>query len=390
MKKKIYFSSLIMAFVICISQLSAQILPCPTPTGLMSSNITAVSATISWIGQANSGNYNFHYRVVGTNAWLSGSTATLSANLTGLSPSTMYEWQVRLGCPNSAGSVTFSPWSPSAYFTTISTTGCTVPGGLFVNNLTISSAKLNWNATSAVNYKIRYRQTGSLAWTIKYSNINNKTITGLNQSTSYQWQVKGKCISPNGAITWSNWSNTVTFQTPGTTVCPTPTGLTATGAAANNNIILTWNSTGAMSYNIRYRTLNTATWITTSSNTNSKTLSNLAGNTGFEWQVQSVCAVNGAVVLSAWSASAFFTTNSPLSPNPSNERIYFNHFSRSNHGVQLTVRDQIGTVYITEKRHASEGNNRYEINVNTLKNGLYYLELSGSEGTVVSKFYVQH
>jgi Secretion system C-terminal sorting domain/Fibronectin type III domain len=391
MKNKFYITSIILAFVLSISHLNAQT-NCPSPTGLTSANITANGATVSWLSAANNAIYNVRYRTTPNSNWQTVTAQTTSINLTNLLPQTTYEWQVQTGCIGINGTVTLSVFSGSAFFTTLGGPPvCNVPTGLFANNQTTTSATLHWNSTGATSYKVRYRVSGTTAWTNTGSATNSKNLTGLTSATAYQWQVRSKCVNSTGTITFSAWSASSYFQTIGATSCTTPTGLSA-NTQGTNGVALSWNSTGANSYNIRYKTLNTATWTTTTSVTNSKTLTGLLPGTGYEWQVQGVCMSNGVIILSAWSASSFFTTNSPLSlsPNPAIDKITITHESTSSQEVTLTIHDFLGTAHASLNKSALAGTNQYEVNVSNLKNGIYYIELKDAEGIQTMKFYVQH
>ena len=95
---------------------------CNAPGGLTSSAITTNSATVSWTAANGGVSYDVGYkrRVDGT--WTTAATATTatSVGLTGLSPSTLYDWRVRTNCSSSS-----SAYSQDE-FTTAGTppTGC--------------------------------------------------------------------------------------------------------------------------------------------------------------------------------------------------------------------------------------------------------------------------
>lgn len=88
--------------------------PCvaTTPTGLSSSSIGSSTATLSWNTVAGA-DYDVRYRVAGTTTWTTVASGAASASLSGLSPLTQYEAQVRSNC--TAGS---SSYSGSINFTT--------------------------------------------------------------------------------------------------------------------------------------------------------------------------------------------------------------------------------------------------------------------------------
>jgi hypothetical protein len=73
-------------------------LPCATPTGLSTTNITSTKATVNWSAVTGGTKYNVQYRVAGTTTWLTKNTTSLSTILSGLTPSTTYKWRVRTAC----------------------------------------------------------------------------------------------------------------------------------------------------------------------------------------------------------------------------------------------------------------------------------------------------
>ncbi|MEQ8903956.1 GEVED domain-containing protein [Ekhidna sp.] len=84
-----------------------------TPTGLSSSNVGSSTATVSWNAVANA-TYDMRYRQTGTSTWTTVAATGTSFNLSGLTPQTQYEAQVRSKCPDSST----SSYSSSINFTT--------------------------------------------------------------------------------------------------------------------------------------------------------------------------------------------------------------------------------------------------------------------------------
>jgi hypothetical protein len=91
-------------------------------------------------------------------------------------------------------------WSPSTIFNTNSS--CGVPTGLFVTNITATSAKLNWTAATGPvsHYNVRFKKTSTSTWTVSSASTNTKTIVGLTAGT-YEFQVQTVCGNSIGA--WS-------------------------------------------------------------------------------------------------------------------------------------------------------------------------------------------
>jgi hypothetical protein len=132
-----------------------------------------------------------------------------STSLTGLLPNTAYQFQVSSKCNGITSS-----YSTSYVFTTLATpVPCIVPYGLSTTNITNNSAKVNWTQyVSADTFRVRYSINGSTNYMWKDVNgaggTTNATLTGLNSSSTYQWQVRTIC---NGVQ--SVYSSSVIFST---------------------------------------------------------------------------------------------------------------------------------------------------------------------------------
>lgn len=73
------------------------------PTGLAASSVGADSATLSWDAVPGA-SYDLQYREVGAGSWTTSSVNGISSGLSGLSPLTQYEAQVRSKCPDNSTS----------------------------------------------------------------------------------------------------------------------------------------------------------------------------------------------------------------------------------------------------------------------------------------------
>ncbi len=184
--------------------------PCASPSGAVASSITGSSATFTWGAVSGSNQYEFRYRVVGAATWITTvvSSPTVSITISTLSASTNYEWNVRSQC----GGIVWGNYNSTSTFTT--TAVCPAPIGRFTSNITSTSAKLNWTGfVGPSNYQVRYRRTGTTAWTTITMSTTAvfRNITGLIAATAYQWNVRSRCNGTYGA-----WSTTnATFTTLG-------------------------------------------------------------------------------------------------------------------------------------------------------------------------------
>lgn len=173
---------------------------CFYPNNLTTTNITTTTATLNWDTVAGAVSYNIQYRIVGTPAWTTASSPVNSYNAIGLTPGSLYEWQVQTVCTGGNSVYTFS-----ANFITVPLS-CNAPSGLSTTAISSSSATFNWNAVGgAVSYTIEYRETGTIPWSSGVSLVNSYYAIGLTPNTSYQWHVQTVCsgggISPNSIDT---------------------------------------------------------------------------------------------------------------------------------------------------------------------------------------------
>src|SRR4029077_17670879 len=71
---------------------------------------------------------------------------------------------------------------------------CTTPYNLAASHIMATSATLKWTGSSnLVNYNIRYRITGTPAWSFATSTNATYNVTGLTPGMGYEWQVETVC-----------------------------------------------------------------------------------------------------------------------------------------------------------------------------------------------------
>jgi hypothetical protein len=262
-------------------------------------NISSAGATVYWTAISNAISYDVQYRVYNTAAWSTVNVTTATAILTGLTASSLYEFQVRTNC--SGGS---SAYSASGVFTTLAA-GCGVPVSTTFTTTGISStgATCNWTAVAgATGYRIQFRVNGSSsAWSYLSVATNSGALTGLSSSTTYEYQVQSMC-----SVGSSAFSASALFTTSASSCgIPNVNLFTSTNKTASSCTV-GWSAVaGTISYNVQYRVKLTAgAWSTVSTTTASANLTGLLASTQYEFQVQTVCASGTSV----YSASGVFTT----------------------------------------------------------------------------------
>lgn len=276
---------------------------CYTPTWPATYNITQNSATLSWSPVSGAQNYSVQTRLPGgTWANVAGSPfSNTSVTITGLSPSTTYEWRVRANC----GSGTYSAWTSPITFTTQGSYSCTHPDWMYTNNITQNSAVLDWSPVSgALSYSLQWRYPGG-QWVNMPGGPWSETwylFSGLNPGTTYEWRVRSNCSN----WTYSAWSYAQTFTTLGSS-CSTPTWPT-TSNVTSSTATFNWDPvSGAQSYTVQTRLLN-GTWYDVPGGpvyNTTKTVTGLSPNTTYEWRVRANC-YGGQY--SYWTYPVYFTT----------------------------------------------------------------------------------
>ena len=167
---------------------------CGDPTGLASSAIGNNTATVSWTAVANAVSYAVDYKLNTSSTWTSFSTAqtTTSANLTGLTQGSLYDWRVKATCAAGSGNAV------AAQFTTTAPFVCNAPSGLTASSITSSGATVSWTAVSgAASYAVDYKLSTASTWTSAATATTSTSvaISGLTASSLYDYRVSTNCGS---------------------------------------------------------------------------------------------------------------------------------------------------------------------------------------------------
>ena len=129
--------------------------------------------------------------------------ATLTHNLTGLTPNTGYTF--RAFVTTSAG----TQYGNDLTFTTADNVVCDAPTGLDTTLVANEVISISWNANTNVNsWNVRYRPENG-EWTFSTTSNNGYTIVGLTGSKTYEIQVQANC--GNGNL--SEWSTSLFVTT---------------------------------------------------------------------------------------------------------------------------------------------------------------------------------
>lgn len=260
-----------------------------TPTGLSGGTPGLTSFTLSW--SASSDDVGVTAYEVRRDSTSLGTTGSLSMNVTGLTPNTLYAMTVR--ARDGAGN--WSSWSSAANVTTAAdTTAPSVPTGLSGGTPGLTSFTLSWSASTdnvgVTAYEVR-RGTTSLGTTGSLS----MNVTGLTPNTLYAMTVQARDAAGN----WSGWSSATNVTTAADTTPPSvPSGLNATSVTVNS-FTLNWSAStdniGVTAYEVRRDTTSLGTTSSLSMN-----ITGLTASTLYEMTVQ---ARDAAGNWSGWSSA---------------------------------------------------------------------------------------
>ncbi|HMK19085.1 MAG TPA: zinc-dependent metalloprotease family protein [Chitinophagaceae bacterium] len=299
--------------------------PCGDPTGLLNTNTTEVSTTVTWNPVSGANNYDVDYKTNASGTWINAATATtsLSANLSGLTAGTLYNWRVRANCSSGSGNYV------QANFTT-STPSVPCPGSYDVGNNDIiagaTTIPLNTDVYGLINVRgdnDHYKFIVTTGGTI--------TISLTNLPADFQLAL----LNSGGTTLQSSTNNGTASETINATVSP---GTYYAKVYPKSN--------GAFNANSCY-TLTVQTGTATRMNPE---LVQLLENKLFVY------------------------------PNPAGFEANLAFKSKTNGNSVITVINQLGSVVLKRTIAVYEGDNIRRLDVSSLPSGMYYIKMqNGSE-----------
>lgn len=194
----------------------------------------------------------------------------------------------------------------NANFTITAASGCGTPSGLSSSAITTSSATVSWSAVSgATSYDVDYKLNSSGTWTNAATGTAGTSVnlSGLTQASLYDWRVRTNCSSGSSAYAQAQ------FTTSSPATCNAPSGLSSS-SVTNNSATISWGAvSGAVSYDVDYKTNASGTWTNAATGTTSLSvnLGGLSASTLYDWRVRTNCAS----LSSAYSTAQFTTQANP-------------------------------------------------------------------------------
>ena len=182
---------------------------CPAPSSLIASNMTDVTAMLTWVNNDSTISTNVRYRAVPNGAWTTIPNATSPLTISNLLGCTNYEAQVESVCTSEQSGYVYSH-----FFTTEDC--CLPPTDLTIVSITESSVDLSWTPVfGAINYNLELTPTDPNLPPVLHTTSNATTaIQSLMACTEYQVQIQIECDTG-----FSIYSNAITFETSGCGYC---------------------------------------------------------------------------------------------------------------------------------------------------------------------------
>ena len=188
------------------------LIPCPAPdsNALVVKQITSTSAQLTCGTQAGVINYQFYYRVKGTDVWTSSPLLRVTTyTITGLKAATSYEYRARVYCTANLSVV--SGYSKTGSFQT-APEPCKLPNRDLIRIEVVGDTAILFSYSDTSSYyksfAWRFRKRGTIPWVIL---PQGKSMVAIPEfGVDYEVTVQGSC----GAIFTSDWSLVKTFNIP--------------------------------------------------------------------------------------------------------------------------------------------------------------------------------
>ncbi|MBX7140857.1 MAG: FG-GAP-like repeat-containing protein [Chitinophagales bacterium] len=184
-------------------------------------------------------------------------------------------------------------------------------------------------------------------------------------------------------------------------VCTVPTGLNTINVTSSS-AKLQWDAiTGVDGYQVRYRVSGLHEWTSLITGKNAILLKGLLPNTGYAWQVRTVCSKKEPRVNSDWTVKQFFMT-SPLKlgeavsnslevyPNPFQQSATITYSTANDALVQIALYDLSGKLMkMLLNENVSSGMHTLSLSSEGLSQGIYFLKFQVNDELMVKKVAIE-
>lgn len=253
---------------------------CRPPTGLVAMIISTSSVALEWNYQYFATAYVLDYKKSTDTDWTRAGTYTgNTATLSGLEPTTLYDYRLRSNCSSDSSSFASSQFDTGW-------PACGIPTSLTTTYTAGNTTTVSWDPVpGAVAYTVQMDWEGQGFGSPALDTLvttNSFSISGFMSGLRLDWRVRSICASGVSPYAVSQL----------TTPCGAPINGTSTGITPNG-AILNWTATADNSifgFTLQYKKSTTSSWTSTSPFAGTTyTLSNLAAGTVYDWRVRQNC-----------------------------------------------------------------------------------------------------
>lgn len=375
----------------CSIYFTAGVQSCPTPTNLVVSNVTPVSATFSWTALSSPvTTYVVRWKVNGTNTWLnSANSPTNSITIYQFQAGVTYDVQVLSWCPSIN---MLSPYSNTLTYQSGSHPVCTTPTNLaVVGSPTATSATISWdNMAGTTSYIARWREVGTTTWSAGGGLSNPRLLGGLLAGKTYECQVASWC----GVISQlTAYSSLINFTTPSPKAAASiPFELsTFTGEGKGQDNLLQWTSAfehGLDKYKL-YRESGDGQFELVTELASKTPLNEEGKDVTYSYTHQNVTTRENVYHLegidfegNTYSANQVvrLSNDSPLQqvdiyPNPSDDVLHIDFTTAQSSDLQIRLVDVTGRLIKEIHAISNEGNNQFTVDLNECSSGMYLVQI---------------
>jgi|GEM_PF-1935007 len=278
---------------------------CDTPLSVFVSGIAANSVNLNWTAIGNSSDYTVAYKPISSTNWQYKTANNAQTSLNGLTGNTSYQVKVRANC----GAGVSSSYSQDQFFTTLQQSNCNLPSGLYVDNITTSTAVINWvGAGGVLNYTVAHHPQNPAQEVYNLTASTTYELTNLQANTTYFVRVRSNCMAGSSA-----YSNYISFQTDAEfeapEECAIPANLSVNNITHESASVSWLGSNDADYYNVLYKTNSQSSFETATSTNTNFALTDLLANTYYQVRVQAIC---GGVPSAFTTLYYFVTEQAPL------------------------------------------------------------------------------
>jgi subtilase family serine protease len=384
---------------------------CPKPSGMITTDITDMSATVSWNNLTCATRYRLEYRrkTPPVSAWTVVYPTTPAFNISGLAgPNILYQWRVATICsPNGTAAESGYAAPVQSFYTRyrvypdedLDGFGNDFGEAVFVSTFPqsgFSNNQTDCDDTRATAYPGAPELCNGLDddcdlivdeganW---YQDADGD---GLGNAAVFQ----NSCLQPPGYV-----SNQVDCNDNSTVaVCSAPTGVMASNTGITFTTISWTGVSCASGYTVMYRVLNTSNFYPQFNTTgNVIMLNGLLPGTTYQVRVRSKCPPPNTIATSGWVYITFTTQAAPLGlveggneagamidpanmdfdiyPNPGSDIFNVRFNSTREEEIYILILDGIGRQVFAAKKLVFEGQTIEQLDLSLLTGGIYHLQV---------------